>query len=42
MDPITVGKFYATVFNMTFDARAIRIGYAVTAREGMETARFSE
>jgi predicted enzyme related to lactoylglutathione lyase len=41
MDPITVGKFYATVFNMTFDARAIRIGYAATAREGYVGLNFN-
>jgi len=41
MDPITVGKFYATIFNMSFDARAIRIGYAATAREGYVGLNFN-
>ena len=41
IDPQAVAKFYATIFNMSFDARAIRIGYAATAREGYVGLNFN-
>jgi catechol 2,3-dioxygenase-like lactoylglutathione lyase family enzyme len=41
LDPITVGKFYATIFDMSFDYRSIGIGYASTAREGYVGLNFN-
>ncbi|MEE2655588.1 MAG: hypothetical protein VX434_07495, partial [Pseudomonadota bacterium] len=41
LDPITVGKFYATIFDMSFDYRSSRIGYASTAREGYVGLNFN-
>ena len=41
LDPITVGKFYATIFNMSFTTQAAHIGYAATAREGYVGLNFN-
>ena len=41
VDPIAVGKFYATVFNMTFTTQVAHIGYAATAREGYVGLNFN-
>ncbi|MBT5047334.1 MAG: hypothetical protein HOM58_02440 [Rhodospirillaceae bacterium] len=40
-DPLTVGKFYAEIFNMTFETHAAHIGYAATAREGYVGLNFN-
>lgn len=41
LDPITVGKFYATIFHMSFDYRSSRLGFAATAREGYVGLNFN-
>ena len=41
IDPITVGKFYATIFEMSFDGWAAGIGYAAAAREGYVGLNFN-
>ena len=41
VDPITVGKFYATIFDMSFEAWAASIGYAAAAREGYVGLNFN-
>ena len=41
VDPITVGKFYADIFHMSFESRAGRIGYSATAREGYVGLNFN-
>jgi len=41
LDPITVGKFYAAIFNMSFATQAAHIGYASTAREGYVGLNFN-
>ena len=40
-DPLTTGKFYATIFNMTYGTYAAHIGYAATAREGYVGLNFN-
>ncbi len=40
-DPLTTGKFYATIFNMTYSTYAAHIGYAATAREGYVGLNFN-
>jgi catechol 2,3-dioxygenase-like lactoylglutathione lyase family enzyme len=41
LDPITVGKFYATIFEMTFEGWSAGIGYAAAAREGYVGLNFN-
>ena len=41
IDPITVGKFYSTIFEMSFDGWAAGIGYAAAAREGYVGLNFN-
>ena len=40
-DPITVAKFYATIFNMSLERRASSIGFSATAREGYVGLNFN-
>ena len=40
-DPITVAKFYATIFNMTLERRASSIGFSATVREGYVGLNFN-
>jgi catechol 2,3-dioxygenase-like lactoylglutathione lyase family enzyme len=41
MDPHTVAKFYATIFDMSFDHRASRHGMSASAREGYVGLNFN-
>ena len=40
-DPLATGKFYATIFHMTYQNVAAHIGYAATAREGYVGLNFN-
>ena len=41
LDPITVGKFYADIFDMSFESRSVLIGYSATARDGYVGLNFN-
>ncbi|HAA93555.1 MAG TPA: hypothetical protein DCE33_13990, partial [Rhodospirillaceae bacterium] len=41
LDPHTVGRFYATIFQMSYDHRSSRHGYSATAREGYVGLNFN-
>ena len=42
LDPLTTGKFYAAIFNMTFDHRVTPGGYVSSAREGYVGLNFNQ
>ena len=42
LDPLTTGKFYAAIFNMTFDHRVTPGGYVSSAREGYVGFNFNQ
>ena len=41
LDPQTVGKFYSTIFQMTFEPRTSRNGSSSVAREGYVGLNFN-